>query len=498
MSDRYIQALLALGKGKMSGVRSPRWARMLQALSPGGQRDFANDRRQGAVAIAGRGAGKSYAVLARYDSVADAHPNCSAIFVAMSAERARDILMPAVWKMNEKLGTKIALKVGDNSLVWPNGFRVLMRGCGDRLECEKRRGTPWVMSHHDECASIHPALLEYDINEVIAPRLVDFQGSWSASGTPGPVEAGYWHKLSSGALGFPVYQWDARQNPHINALPYWLGELQRMQGVPPRDKWPAHCKSLLDLINDPECWKLLPPAFVREYLGRWIQDLSAIIYRLKRSNNYREYLLEPDFWTIGLDLGSHNDAQPHLDHTALTVAASNTTDPHIYIPRSRKLSNIDVELLATEVRRELAEFPEAVVQLDNSSAGNLILRTFQRWEIPVVAADRGPKERRIQLVQTTIDNDHLLLKEGECTDLRVESQTLVWDLKKREHSKVCSDDAWDSALYAVTPHLATPDEREQPAKRPRRGSVEAQELEELEEYERALQDAAAQLGLEAA
>lgn len=494
MDDPRIGALLALGRGRMASVDVPGWADVVAAMSPTGQRPFVLDSRQGAIARKGRGAGGSFAQAAKFHRPSAAHPGCSSVFVTISAERSRDILLPAIWKMNDEHGWGVHYREKDRACVWPNEYRVLLRGCGDRLECDKRRGTPWVAAGWDECASINPTLLEYDIHECVEPRLADYNGLWWASGTPGPVEIGYWHKLSSGAAGYPVHEWDASTNPHIpNLLDYWFGVLQRMQGVPRRETWPPGCQSLMDIIANPKHWHLLPARFVREYLGKWVQDLTALVYRLTARNSYQTLPITPNFVTIGCDLGSYNEEDPELkklDKAAITVACSHSSLPNIWIPESRKLREVDLDILHNELVKTLERYPDGVVHVDSGSAGKLVEITFKKWGIPIVAAAKGPKLRRIQLVQAAIANGNFQVQQESCMDLRSESTRLVFNDERTDHSPVCEDDAWDSALMAAVPHFG--DHEPPPPKEPEPGTPEWQAKQELLEFERALEEAQGQ------
>jgi hypothetical protein len=499
MSDPRVKALIRQGVGRMGGVMTPGWARILDSMSneghPGyeGQRAFAMCRRQGARARAGRGGGKSFAHVGRFHSVSAAHPRCSSVFVTISAERSRDILFPAVWKFNDTYGTCIEEKRGDGLFEWPNGYKLLYRGCKDINECNKRRGTPWVMAAWDEAASINQGLLEYDIHECVEPRLMDYNGIWSISGTPGPVPQGYWYDLSSGDDPLqPLFCWDARHNPHMpNVLKFFSETLQRMQGVPDRSKWPPHASSVLDLINDPQCWKILPASFVREYLAQWILDLKAIIYKITPKNSYAEFPIKPDYWTIGIDLGAHSEEDPDLDHAAVSVCASHSSLPFIWCPESHKLSDVTVDSLAAYVCQLLVKYPGATCHIDGTSAGKLIENTLKKMGIPIQCADKAKKLRRIQLVQSAIRSGNLQLHIRECMDLRNEATALVWNDKRDDHSPKCDDDAWDSLLYAATPHMGDYRPEENPVVP---GSKEWQAAQEMAEYEQALQNAIEQYG----
>lgn len=487
----------------MGGVMSPGWAKMLDGMPrlahPGykGARAFANCRRQGAIARAGRGGGKSTSMLGRFQSVSAAHPNQASVFVTISSERSRDILSPAVWKFNQLYNTQIEERRGDGWFQWPNGYKLLYRGCKDINECNKRRGTPWVSAGWDECASINQKLLEYDIHECVEPRLVDFNGLWFAGGTPGPVPTGKWYDLSSGDdPTYPLFCWDARHNPHMpNVLKFFSDTLQRMRGVPNRLLWPSHCESILDLINDPACWRLLPNSFVREYLGQWVLDLRALIYKLTPKNSFSEFPIRPDFWTIGVDLGSHSEETPDLDHAAVSVCASNRTLPFVWVREARKLSDVTVQSLAAYVSNLLKRYPEASVHIDGTSAGKLIERTLQKLGLPIQCADKANKLRRIQLVQSGIRSGDVQLHQTDCMDARAEAMALVWDDKRKDHSPRCDDDCWDAILYGATPHFAEhfPADEAGPAK----GTPEYETAQEMAEYEaelaRAIEEAGADL-----
>lgn len=499
MSDARVKALIRQGVGRLGAVMTPGLDRILASMSddghPGykGQRAFAMCRRQGAIARAGRGAGKSFGALARFHAPSAAHPMCSSVFVALSAERARDILFPAVWKFNQLYNTRIDEKRGDGHFEWPNGYKVLYRGCKDINEVNKRRGTPWVAAGWDESASINQTLLKIDIHEAVEPRLVDYNGLWFACGSPGPVPTGYFHELSSGDNHtYPLFCWDARHNPHMpNVMKFFADTLQRMQGIPERRKWPEGAISIMDLINDPACWKLLPNTFVREYLGQWVLDLRALIYKLTPKNSYAEFPLRPDYWTIGVDLGSHSEEHPDLDHAAVAVACSARSLPNIWVPEACKLSGVTVDSLAAYLGEKLKQYPEAAVHIDSASAGKIIETTFQKMGIPIQAALKGPKLRRIQLMQSAIANGNFQAHVRECMDLRTEATSLVWNDKRDSHSEKCDDDTWDATMMACMPHFG--DYRPEPKEAPV-GSDEWHRAREMAEYEQALQDAIDEAG----
>lgn len=450
------------------------------------QRAFVEDMRQGVRVRAGRGGGKSYGMMAKFHRPSAAHPGCSSVFVTISAERSRDILLPAMWKMNDRFQLGITERRKDNALVWPNGYRVMMRGCKDRTECNKRRGTPWVVAGWDECDSINPKLLEYDLHDCVEPRLMDYKGQWFVGGTPGTIPQGYWFKLSSGNADVPLHTWDARHNPHIEALQFFIRTLQRMQGVPERKSWPEGITSLAGIIQDPKHWHLLPARFVREYLGAWVIDLTALIYKITPANTYATLPIEPDTWTIGIDLGANGPENEDLDHAAYAVCASHSSLPFIWVAEAKRMPDITLETLAARISQLLEKYPQANVHIDSASAGKIIEKTYQRMGLPIQHALKGPKLRRIQLMQGKVQNRNLQLHITETMDLRSEAVSLVWDDTRTTHSPKCADDCWDACMYAALPHFGDYEPEENA---PAVGGKEWQRQQEMEEYEAALQEA---------
>jgi hypothetical protein len=185
-------------------------------------------------------------------------------------------------------------------------------------------------------------------------------------------------------------------------------------------------------------------------------------------------------------LGANGPEDEDLDHAAITVACSHSTLPFIWIPEARRLPDITVDSLAKELVRLCTRYPKATVFLDSASAGKIIEKSYRKWGVPVVGADKGPKLRRIQLAQGAVQNHTLLLHTAGTNDLRHEAVSLVWDETRTLHSPRCSDDVWDSLLYAITPHLGDHRPKAEPLKE---GTLQWMQARENVEYEEALREA---------
>lgn len=497
--DPRLNAFLRFGQTLGGYADSPQWASIMAGCHAK-QRLFIEHAD---IAVAGRGGGKSEGQARKFHRRSHLFPMKSSVFITLSADRSRDILLPALESMSEKYNLGLREYRKANAMVWPNGYRVLFRGCKDRVEANKRRGTPWVEAGWDEPDTIASNLLEYDIHECVEPRLVDFNGSWFATGTPSAVPIGYWHTLSDGNNPhYRVVEWDARENPYMpNVLSYFEKALRLMDGIPPKEKWP-YGVTRLDQLYCKEHMHLLPAKFVREYLGLWVMDLQSLIYRLTPRNSYSGTIpFDVTRTTIGLDLGgAESKGERHkLDRTAICVMQSTANLPTIWVPECYKLLDVTSDNLAVHLLHLLERYPDATVEIDSASAGVIVERTLRLRGIPVRAAIKGPKLRRIQAVQSRIASGNLRLHLTKCMALREEATTLVWDDLRKEHSPRCDDDAWDSLLMAIMPHVGDDEEAPPlPRHEPKPGSREAIERQEAEELEEAFAEACRSIDDEAA
>lgn len=500
--DPRLNAFLRFGQTIGGYADSPQWSAIMNGCHAK-QRLFIEHAD---IAVAGRGGGKSEGQARKFHRRSHLFPMKSSVFITLSAERSRDILLPALERMSERYGLGLREYRKANAMVWPNGYRVLFRGCKDRVEANKRRGTPWVEAGWDEPDTIAPNLLEYDIHECVEPRLVDFNGSWFATGTPSAVPTGYWHTLSDGKNPhYRVIEWDARENPYMpNVLAYFEKALRRMDGIPPREKWP-HGVTRLDELYCKAHMHLLPAKFVREYLGLWVMDLQSLIYRLTPRNSYSGTIpFDVTRTTIGVDLGGAESKgeREKLDRTAICVAQSTSSLPIVWVPECYTLRDVTPQNLTAELLRLLNRYPEALVEFDSAGAGVIIERGLRLSGVPVKATFKGQgkssKLGRIQTVQGAISAGHLRLHLTKTMSLREEATTLVWDDMRKDHSKKCMDDSWDALLYAVLPHIGEHEVTDPPMHQPKPGSQAERDATEAAELEEAFAEAMRSIDDEAA
>ena len=151
MTDPRLNAFLRLGQTVGGYADTPNWSRMMAECHEK-QRLFIEHAD---IAVAGRGGGKSEGQARKFHRRSHLFPMKSSVFITLSAERSRDILLPALERLSERFNLGLREYRKANCMVWPNGYRVLFRGCKDRVEANKRRGTPWVEAGWDEPDTIN-------------------------------------------------------------------------------------------------------------------------------------------------------------------------------------------------------------------------------------------------------------------------------------------------------------------------------------------------------
>src|SRR3990172_1612598 len=93
-----VKSFLKLATPTGSHADSPQWSSILASLHPL-QRQFVLD---GDIGLAGRGGGKSYGQAVKFHRRSHSFPGKASVFVALSTDHARDILLPPLEALSEK------------------------------------------------------------------------------------------------------------------------------------------------------------------------------------------------------------------------------------------------------------------------------------------------------------------------------------------------------------------------------------------------------------
>lgn len=155
-------------------------------------------------------------------------------------------------------------------------------GADDTAEVEKLRGRPFNEVQIDECGSHDNELLEYMLDECIAPRLGERDGGIVLAGTPGQVPRGLFYDVTrpGGELHRPYRERDSER---------WIGysshscELLDVVSLPDADRYPAMQKNWAAALEEKERhqWGDDNPKWLREYRRQWARNDTTTMYQYR-------------------------------------------------------------------------------------------------------------------------------------------------------------------------------------------------------------------------
>lgn len=278
------------------------------------QVDFVNDPSREKGALCTRRAGKT-SMWARYArKVTLKHERVIVRIWGITRLRAKQMLWDELKLLDAR--HKIECNYNETELTarLPNGSEIRLLGADKDKEAQKKRGDKTILEIVLE-AQLYGPFLKSLVEDIAMPCLFDLKGTMCLEGTPGPVCAGYWFDVSgnedfaskwlsrggkegSGA-GWSMHRWSLLDNPK---MPQWEGKAN----------WREIARAEVAALKLRRRWTEQSPTYLREYLGRWVNDLGALYYRFDPNRNTFT-LDEVKPWgpgwehTLGWDLGFKDD-----------------------------------------------------------------------------------------------------------------------------------------------------------------------------------------------
>lgn len=309
-------------------------------------------------------------------------------------QRAKELLWNRIRYLVGRHGLKCKANEVELSFRFENDAEVRLVGADKDKEIQKKRGDSSLAEIVLESQNFG-SLLEPLVEDVIRPSLIDLRGTVYLEGTPGSICAGYWFDITGGndtgevwqSLGpnavsmFEVHRWTMLDNPFIPHAREEMAATKAMKG-----------------------WADDNPTYLREWLGRWVNDLGSLYYSFDLlRNTYRTDEVQPwgPGWThvLGWDLGA-------IDDMAIVIWGWHEDDPTLYEVFSWKKSGArSNEVLAVIEQQEKEKRLNLVKKVADTQGGGkmyvdeVMSRTQHRFE----AAKKNDKYDHVRLM-----NDDLL------------------------------------------------------------------------------------------
>lgn len=395
------------------------------------QRAFFADKSKRKAALCSRRAGKTFGLLCWLLEGARDCPKGLSVYIALSRNSARLILWATAVMMNEKYKLGLWFRERDNQLIiqTDNGHQIWLAGAKDKAEIEKFRGIKLRRAAIDEAASF-PEYIRDLVFDVLDPCLMDLNGEIALIGTPGVVPAGLFFEITTGqgfgkdsATKWSCHEWTVLDNPHIPHAEEWLATKRKENR-----------------------WDMTHPRYVREWLGRWVQDDTSLVFPFDPKKNSYIHLPQGDekwMYAIGIDVG-------YEDETAFVVGAYRRNHPEIYIVEVIKESHLIPSALAVKLLKLQEKHGASQLVMDCGGMGKAYAEECsQRYGMYIEPAEKTKKRAFVEIVRGELISGVVRLNPRTCEPLIQEMQRLCFNEDMSDYDDVHDDHACDAFLYLV-------------------------------------------------
>jgi hypothetical protein len=439
----------------------------LSAVLFGAQAAFATSPESFVTALCSRRAGKSVGVAAWLAEGPLLNPKAPSLYLTLTRGSAKRIIWSTLLDLNDK--HRLGYEANESDLILKRNGRpaIYLAGVDNKREIEKARGTGWGRVAIDEAQSL-PEYVKELVEDVLMPSLMDHGGQIRAIGTPSPVPAGYFHSICQ-SPEWGHFAWTVWDNPHIpeERKRAMLARVLAARGV---------------TVDD--------PGIAREWFGKWILDLSALVFKFDAARNtYTDLPSLNPAWghVIGVDLG-YDDAD------AIAVLADNPGSPAVYLREEWVGTKQTITDLTKRLEVLVAKYQPRCIVMDTGGLGKKVAEEIMaRTTLPIQAAEKVRKFEFIELLNDSMRSGRFFALPG--SRFGHDATQVEWDREKSVGDKlVISDrfhsDIGDAVLYAFRESLAWTHQAPNPpppllASAERHAQMEA---EYLERAERQIQD----------
>lgn len=396
------------------------------------QKAFVLDTAKRKCALAGRRGGKSEGVAAWLLQDADKYPGELSLFIARTAGHAKRILWATLQRIERRHRLGLKFNGAELTVTTPGGHIIWLSGAKDFAEVEKFRGPRYRRVAIDEAGTFGSDLLEYLIDDILDPALMDLDGELAMCGTPGAVPAGFFYARTTGdhdtLTAWPTHRWTCLDNPHVAGADYIA-------------------RKKLD-----NRWSDDNPTLRREYFAEWILDLQALVLPFVAARN--GYFDLPDGqWTYGLciDLGAGDDQRS----TSFIVGATRRGHPEFYACFAEKRSGMIPSSTAAHAEVLIREWGCRMLVVDEGGLGRGYADEFRKsFGLGFIAAQKSKKKAFLELVHGDVLSGMFKVHPFKARELVLEMQVAQWSEDRSDIDDRFEHHAIDGAVYLARAMLS--------------------------------------------
>jgi hypothetical protein len=380
------------------------------------QRACVSDEASLIAAICTRRAGKSFGGGSILYNTGYQFEGATVPYISLTRRSAKNIMWPVMKKIKALYGLEADLKDSALEVHLPNGAIIPLLGADQENFIERLRGGAYPFVMIDEAQAFRSHLQEL-VEDVLGPSMLDYSGKILLAGTPGPSASGYFFEATQARHGFSVHKWSVLDNPHLPHAAAYIEKLKRDKG-----------------------WTDQNPTYRREWLGEWVEDPDAMVYKYGERNDYGA-LPEGYDWhrILAVDYGFN-------DQTAFGIVAYCDSLPHVFVEHVEGHTQWIPSQVAARLTQLIERFRPVKIVADTGGLGKSITEEMiRRYQIPMHAAQKTDKLTWISLVNGAFI-DNTLHVQRDLTKLKDQYKALIRDEKGMEDPTL-PNDLCDVVLY---------------------------------------------------
>lgn len=386
------------------------------------QKEFVDHSSRYKAILSPRRASKSYTVCSYLIIKGLKKPNARCLYLGLTRTSAKRVAWDHLHSILKLYDIPFTPNKVELSITLENGSIIELSGADSTLDAaEKFLGAAYHAVAIDEAASFNPVVLDYLIDTILNPTLIDHQGTLMLVGTPRAIEAGRFYEATTYQdPRWEIFKWKTEQNPYVREN--WLKEIEELKKLNP------------DIVN--EAW------FVREYMGEWCKDASDLVYKFSSTNLITEIPEQMYQYILGVDIGWSDDS-------AFVLTGYAPHDSNFYIIESTK----SPEMLPNDIAKQIKYFEkkyQPIFIVADAANKTVIEELKRRYGVNIKAAEKTKKHDWIELMNVDYLLNKIKVVQADNTQLLEEINKLPWYMRnnRREEHPSFPNHLTDSSLYA--------------------------------------------------
>ena len=416
---------------------------------------FIRDKSRWKIACCSRRAGKTHACAILLLAYALEVPESLCLYVTLTRLSGKRIVWRRLLKLNREYGLGGKADRAELTITLPNGSEIRIMGCKDESEADKIRGidpAPRLVVL-DEAQAFRPYVQEL-VEDALEPMLIETKGTMVLIGTPGKVRSGYFYDACAKAdeamrerlnvaapandnedddegerkvLSWSVHHWTIADNPFIDDVPAELANIRKRK-----------------------VWTDVTPTYQREYLGRWVAEHDALVYKYDQERN--GWVALPDLTDLAWKCVLIVD-QGYDDADAIGALWFRLGKPGVWLEERHHERRQSAGQLVDVARKHWDALKGRCIRMgwDEGGGGKKVAEDARMAGLPVEAVEKGPgsKVAGIELTNTALISG--CLKVPAIGHAAADAGKVTWDPKARgvKLSERYHTDIWDTVNYGL-------------------------------------------------